>query len=106
VESGENFTNAIIREAKEESGVELKAEDLKVIHVMQRDSGTGENNERVDVFLLAEKWGGNIENKEPHKCDDLSWFDLDGLPDNVIPYVKHAIDCIKNKIFYSEYGFE
>jgi len=105
VDKGETFTEAIIRETKEEAGIELKPENLKVAHVMHRNSGSEENNERVDVFFTADKWDGEIENKESHKCDDLSWFDLDNLPDNVIPYIKQAIDCIKNKVFYSEHGW-
>lgn len=110
VDRGETFTQAIIREVKEEVGVELKPENLKVVHVMHRNAPEGvtsanESNERIDTFLTAEKWGGEIENKEPHKCDDLDWFDLDNLPENIIPYIKLALDCIKNKTFYSEYGW-
>ncbi|MEK7658507.1 MAG: NUDIX domain-containing protein [Patescibacteria group bacterium] len=105
VDKGETFTQCIIREAEEESGIILKDDDLKVAHVMCRNSGTEENNERIDVFFVAEEWDGKIENKEPNKCDDLSWFDLNNLPENIIPYVKQVIDCIKNKIFYSEFGW-
>lgn len=105
VDKGETFTQCLIREVKEEAGIMLSLDDLKVVHVMHRNSGTEENNERVDVFFVAEKWDGEIENREPNKCDDLSWFGLDKLPANIIPYVKQAIDCIKSKIFYSEYGW-
>lgn len=105
VDKGETFTQCIIREAEEEAGIILKPEDLKVAHVMCRNSGTEENNERVDLFFIAENWGGKIENREPNKCDDLSWFDLNNLPDNIIFYIKQAIDCIKNKVFYSEQGW-
>ena len=105
VDKGETFTQCIIRETEEESGIILKSENLKVAHIMCRNSGTEENNERVDAFFVAEKWDGKIENREPHKCDDLSWFSLDNLPANIIPYIKQAIDCIKNKIFYSEHGW-
>ncbi|MBA4319541.1 MAG: NUDIX hydrolase [Flavobacterium sp.] len=105
VDKGETFIQCIVREVKEEAGISLNPENLKVVHLMHRNSGTEENNERVDVFLIAEKWDGEIENKEPHKCDDLSWFDLDNLPSNIIPYIKQAIDCIKNKVFYSEHGW-
>ena len=42
---------------------------------------------------------------EPDKCDDLSWFSLDQLPDNMIPYVKHAIECFRERIIYSEFGW-
>ena len=105
VESGETFTECIIREAKEEAGILLQPEDLKVVHIMHRNSGTAENNERIDVFFLAEQWDGDITNTEPHKCDDLSWFDVENLPNNIIPYVDKVLKEIKNKICYSEYGW-
>ena len=103
VDSGESFTQCIIREAEEEAGVLLKPEDLKVVHVMHRNGG--ENNERVDVFFVAEKWEGEVGNKEPHKCDDLSWFDLDAVPENVIPYIRQAIEGIRSNLYYSEHGW-
>ena len=101
VDKGETFTEAIIREVKEEAGITLQAEDLSVVHVMNRNI---ESDERIDIFFTAKKWTGNIENKEPNKCDDLSWFDLDDMPDNVIPYIKEAINCLKKKITYSEFS--
>ena len=104
VDKGETFTEAIIREVKEEAGIILEAEDLSVVHVMNRDSNTIRNNGRIDVFFVTKKWTGNIENKEPNKCDDLSWFDLDNMPDNIIPYIKEAMNCIKNKVVYSEFN--
>lgn len=49
-------------------------------------------------------------NKVSHKAaylilDDLSWFDLDALPKNTIPYIKQAIEAIKHNNFYSEFGW-
>lgn len=73
---------------------------------MHRKSHTASDNERIDVFFTAKKWDGNIVNKEPHQCDDLSWFALENLPKNIIPYIDHAIDNVKNKVFYSEYGWQ
>jgi 8-oxo-dGTP pyrophosphatase MutT (NUDIX family) len=106
VDSGETFTQCIIREAEEEAGVLLRPEDLKVVHVMHRNSLTDENNERVDVFFVAEKWEGEIVNCELHKCDDLSWFDLNDMPENVIPYIRQAIEGIRDGVYYSECGWE
>ncbi len=111
VDEGETFTNAIIRETEEEADIILKPENLKVVHVMNRDApegaaGANENNERIDIYFLADKWEGEVKNKELNKCDDLSWFDLDNLPENVIPYVVQAINCIRNKKFYSEHGWK
>ncbi|MFH1669443.1 MAG: hypothetical protein ABIA62_05955 [Candidatus Woesearchaeota archaeon] len=84
----------------------LDSENLKVVHVMHRDSQSDEYNERIDVFFMAEKWDGEIINKEPHKCDDLSWFGLDSIPENTIPYIKQTLNKIKNKEFYSEFGWK
>jgi hypothetical protein len=36
----------------------------------------------------------------------MGWFKLDNLPDNIIPCVKQAIQAIKNKNHYSEFGWE
>jgi len=107
VDRGETFTQCVIREIKEEIGIDLNPQDLKVSHIMHRFSGAewGDLAERIDVFFLANKWQGEIKNLEPDKCDDLSWFDLDNLPENIVPYVGRAINCIKNKIIYSEYGW-
>ncbi len=105
VEPNETFTQCVIREAEEEAGIVLKPQDLKVVHVMHRNSKAAEDNERVDLFFTAEKWDGEIVNKEPDKCDDLSWFEVDAIPDNVIPYIRQAIEEIKNKVYYSEHGW-
>jgi 8-oxo-dGTP diphosphatase len=103
VDPNETFTNCIIREAKEEAGIIIKNSALEVVHVMHRKSIDDE--ERIDIFLLAKNYDGEIENKEPNKCDDLSWFDLDNLPENTILHIKEAITNIKNKKFYSEYNW-
>lgn len=106
VDQGESFLQCIVREAEEEAGIKVKFGDLKVAHVMQRITSEKENNERVDMFFVADKWEGTIENKEPNKCDDVSWHSLDNLPSNTIPYIRQALECINKKIFYSEFGWK
>ena len=105
VEQGESYQGAILREAKEEAGVTLKPEDLRFAHVMHRKD-KGEDNERVDVFFVAERWSGEVKNIEPYKCSDLSWFPVNNLPGNTIPYIRTAIQNIEQGIFYSEYGWK
>ncbi len=93
--------HAACREALEESGLTLNPKDLRFIHLMHRIG----NDERVDVFFIVDKWSGEPINNEPDKCDDLSWFPLDRLPDNTIPYIRHALECYKKGIPYSEFGW-
>lgn len=105
VEDGETFTDTAIREGLEEAGIRIYPEDLKVAHVLQRRYGEGPLEQRIDVFFTADNWVGKIVNNEPHKCEALDWFDLDNLPENVIPYIKHVLECVKKGVSYSEFGW-
>ncbi len=104
VDQGETFTQAMIRETREEAGIDLDPKNIQLVHMMHRKSHI-DAEERIDAYFLAETWSGTLENKEPHKCDDFSWFDMDQLPDNIIPYIKYALENIKHNIFYSELGW-
>jgi len=105
VEQGESYQGAVMREAKEEAGITVKPEDLRFVYLMHRKD-KGEDNERVDVFFLVEKWEGEVKNVEPDKCSDLSWFSVSNLPANTIPYIRTAIQNVEQGTFYSEYGWE
>lgn len=100
-DGGEPMRAAIIREAREEAGIELKPEDLRMIHAMHLKS----NDERANFFFEADRWEGELENKEPHKCAELKWFPADKLPENTIPYVREAIQFCVVGVPYSELGW-
>jgi len=40
---------------------------------------------------------------EKNKCDEIKWFNLDNLVENITPQVEICLNTIKNKIIYSEY---
>jgi len=107
VEEGESYTQCCVREAKEEIGIVVAPESLKFAHIMHRFSGKEweQLGYRIDAFFTSENWQDEIRNMEPNKCDDLSWFDLNSLPDNIIPYIRQALEYIKDKKFYSEFGW-
>ncbi len=101
VGKNESLTFAAVREAKEESGVEIDPKDLVLKVVMSRR----ENKEWADFFFEIKKWKGEISNIEPNKCSDLSWFPIDNLPENTISCIRQVIECYKNEIFYTEFGW-
>ncbi|MEK7188052.1 MAG: NUDIX domain-containing protein [Patescibacteria group bacterium] len=103
LDGGETVIAAMVREAQEEAGITIAPSDLRVVHVMHRRMSDGE---RINFFLTTERWQGEPINKEPHKCDDLSWFPLDNLPENMIAYVRSAFERSQKGILFSETGFE
>lgn len=102
LDGNETFIQAMVREAKEEAGIDIKLEDLEVVHIMHRKCP---NEERIDFFIQAKSWDGEPKIMESHKCDDLDWFKPNKLPNNMIPYVRQAINCIRNNVLYSEHGW-
>lgn len=102
LDGGEEVRSAMIREAREEAGVSIAPDDMHVVGVMHRLS----NDERIDFFLSASSWTGEVRNMEPHKCDQLAWFDLDRLPENVIPYVRKALENFRSGTWFDSFGWE
>jgi ADP-ribose pyrophosphatase YjhB (NUDIX family) len=101
LEAGESLLAAAIREAEEETGAHLTPADLEVVHVMHRKS----DDERIDFFLLVKSWSGEISNREPQRCDELGWFPLTALPDEVIPYIRQALANFQAGIPFAEFGW-
>jgi 8-oxo-dGTP diphosphatase len=97
----EEVITATIREAYEETGITLHTRDLQVVGVMHRKS----IHERMDFFLVAYSWSGEITNTEPHRCDQLLWCDMDKLPENIIPYVKKAIQNYRDGLWFDSFGW-
>ncbi|MFF9667134.1 NUDIX domain-containing protein [Streptomyces althioticus] len=83
-DEGEDVFSAAIREAREEVGIQLHHEGLRIVHVMHYRNPEGEV--RVGWFLAASDWEGEPHNAEPHKCAGVGWYPISDLPDNAQPY--------------------
>lgn len=101
MDGNEEVKHAAIREAREECGIDLAEEDLQVAGVMHRRS----SDERIDFFLVASNWSGEITNTEPDKCDELIWVDMQRLPENMIPYVRQAITNYRDGKWFDSFGW-
>jgi 8-oxo-dGTP diphosphatase len=102
LDGAETAKQCIIREAKEEANLKLRPADLEVVHVMHEYRT---DKEYIDIYLKTKTWEGDITNMEPDKCDELKWYSLENLPNNIIPKVKLALENTKKKIFYGEIGW-
>ena len=102
LEGNETAREGGAREFREEIGIETSPNDLEVVHVMHRKT---EFDERIDFFMTTKNYTGEVKNMEPEKCDDLTYFPISDLPDNIIPFTKEAILNFQKGKFYSEYGW-
>ena len=101
VDGNETFRQAMVRESKEEAGIDVDSDALNLAHTMHRRA----DEERLSLFFVCRSWQGIPANVEPEKCDHLEWFALDQLPPNTIDYVRHAIRSVLSEVPYSEYGW-
>lgn len=93
VERGETATQAVVREAREELGIGLRADDLLPLTVMQRTDGTASPIEqRVDWFFTATDWDGEPAVLEPRKCAGIAWYPLTDLPAAMPPHERMVLD--------------
>lgn len=96
VERGESVLAAACREVAEELGVTVQPDHLRPLCVMHRTGGTGEPiDERVDFFFECRRWVGTPVLVEPDKTADVRWFDLNALPEPVVPHERLVLDHVR-----------
>lgn len=98
VEKNENVKKAIIREAKEEVGIEIDEQDLEFRNILNRK--VNENTEYIDFVFTTKKWQGTIENMEPGKCSELLWCNINNLPNNMIDFEKYILSNEDKCLFF------
>ena len=100
VDEGETAVTAMIREAKEELGIDVAAEDLTFVHLQHR---LAQHRTYYDIYFAATKYNGTPQVMEPEKCAELIWGDLSALPDDVIECRKDVLSRYAKSEFYSEW---
>lgn len=84
-ELGATFEETIIREIKEETNLDVKEEDLKLIGIISGSSRKNQypNGDMVfnnTALYYIEKYSGNLQWDEESK--EMKFFDIDSLPSN------------------------
>jgi 8-oxo-dGTP diphosphatase len=81
VEFGERLEDALVREVMEEYGFEIEVQKLLdvVDHIIPE-----EKQHWVSPTFLCRFKKGAPHIREPHKCDAIEWFQLDGIPEDLL----------------------
>ena len=101
MEDKETVAETIIREIKEEAGLDVKEKDIEVVSTLHRLLDGGEWNS-AEFVVVIKNFTGEPQNLEPEFCERLEWLDINNLPDNLTPYARTAIENYKHKIAFSE----
>ena len=94
---------ALIREAKEEIGIEIKQEDVEFVTFIHKNI---DNFPYYNGYFKVTKYDGEVKIGEPEKCEEIKWFNINNLPENIIDDRRQAIINYKNNTKYSEYGWD
>lgn len=108
IEATETALSAVLRESREEIGLDLTMSDIHPVHVVHRFQISSQHSEpdyRVDWFFQATAWTGEPYNGEPEKCRELRWADPTDLPPNTIPYIRACLEHISAGTAFSEFGW-
>lgn len=104
VDGNESLKSAMIREAKEELDIDIKEEDLTLVHTLHR-AKTGDY-ERLDFFFTCDTWEGEPRIAEPDKCTELTWIDPTDESVDIMPHVRRVIARVETGENYSDEDFE
>lgn len=77
LEMGETFEACCQREVFEETGLSIR--NIRKL-AFTNDFFPESNLHYVTLYFTADYAGGELINKEPHKCEGWQWFWLDQLP--------------------------
>lgn len=105
VEENESMKMTAVREAKEELGIEMEIEDVEFMSMLHTNTpNTGQIY--YNGHFKIKKWKDEPRVNEPNKCEEVKWFGIRDLPENIIKSRKLAIENYKSHIFYDEYGWD
>ncbi len=104
LEANETLKEGMIRETKEELGIEIKANDLTFSSCMHADFKS--DGEYLLIAFSANKYQGTPRIMEPDKCSELTWFNINDLPVDLADTRRITIENYKNHSNYSEFGFK
>lgn len=102
VEANEEIRNALVREAKEEIGIDIDVGDLEFHKVLNRK--VSENQEYIDFIFKTAHWSGNINNNEKDKCEEIIWVEKNQIPRNTLDFIPQLLN--KKESTYLPFNWE
>lgn len=94
LDPGEDMVEAVIREAREETGVLIAAEDVTAAVTVHHRPPRG-GSSRIGVFFEVRRWAGLPRVREPDRCGGMGWYPLGALPEPMVAYCRAGLDAYR-----------
>ncbi|GAB7186570.1 NUDIX hydrolase superfamily protein [Kitasatospora sp. Ki12] len=85
VEEGERLDEAAARELREETGLVVAPEELRLVHTVQVKAGWDDKGPFLLSVFAATSWHGELTNTEPDKHLAVVWVATGALPTPMFP---------------------
>ncbi|MFD3675486.1 NUDIX domain-containing protein [Streptomyces sp. NPDC058613] len=95
LDPGEDMVGAVVREAREETGVLIDPEDVTCAVTVHHHPPVGTRS-RIGVFFEVRRWSGRPRVLEPDRCDGMGWYPLDALPEPMVAYCRAGLDAYRS----------
>lgn len=102
VEANESLTDAVIRESKEEIGIDISIEAISFAFCSYTKF---KETPYCFFYFTVENFEGTPSVREPEKCQDLKWLNVDNLPETLIDDVRTAIKSYLSWMTFAEFGW-
>ena len=89
-ESGEGAEACIQRETQEETTLEIPESNWVYVGVIHQEKG--------DVDVLAARYRGSMEDAKRNDDEEIGWFPIDALPENVMTNVSWLVPLSLEKL--------
>jgi 8-oxo-dGTP diphosphatase len=94
LDGGEDAVSGLVRELREELGIEADPAGCRLVLLMHAAPEDGEDAEYLHLFFTVASWTGAPRIAEPDKCTELRWIDGRSRPPDLVDYVGEALAAV------------
>jgi len=102
IDPDETPREAIVRECKEEIGVDINPGDLEFVHI-QYNRNLNKEFDRTHYYFKLVTCDLGPTTTEPEKCSEAFWLPIGERMDEFFPFMRGAVEAILQGEVYSEF---